>query len=105
MPERRAIFAIPGDLDTPTGGSAYDRRMIAELRRLGWDIRHVPLSSQFPMPDAATLGVVRRALAAALPRAATLASPDAPTLAVAREPPRLTLRHDLPRVDLRLTVA
>ncbi|HKU96892.1 MAG TPA: glycosyl transferase family 1, partial [Vineibacter sp.] len=63
MAERRAIFAIPGDLDAPTGGYAYDRRMTGELRRLGWDIRHVALSGQFPMPDAATLVSTYAALA------------------------------------------
>ena len=30
------VFAIPGSLDTPTGGYAYDKRMIAELSELGW---------------------------------------------------------------------
>ena len=29
------VFAVPGDLDTPTGGYAYDKRMINELRELG----------------------------------------------------------------------
>ena len=33
------VFAVPGDLDTPTGGYAYDKRMIAELRELGWGPR------------------------------------------------------------------
>ena len=38
-------FAVPGDLDTPTGGFAYDKRMIAELRRLGWDVEGIDLGN------------------------------------------------------------
>ena len=45
---RPLAFAVPGDLDTPTGGYAYDKRMIAELRRLGWDVAVIDLGNEFP---------------------------------------------------------
>jgi glycosyltransferase involved in cell wall biosynthesis len=44
-------FAVPGDLDTPTGGYVYDKRMIAELRRLGWDVEVIDLGDEFPRPS------------------------------------------------------
>jgi glycosyltransferase involved in cell wall biosynthesis len=47
----RIAFAVPGDLATPTGGYAYDRRMIAELERLGWQIDIVNLGEGFPWPS------------------------------------------------------
>ena len=48
------VFAVPGDLDTPTGGFAYDKRMIAELRDLGWRPEFMNLGDGFPYPDALT---------------------------------------------------
>lgn len=50
----RVAFAVPGDLTTPTGGYAYDRRMIAELGELGWQVDLIDLGDGFPWPDAAT---------------------------------------------------
>jgi glycosyltransferase involved in cell wall biosynthesis len=44
-------FAVPGDLDTPTGGYAYDKRMIVELTRLGWDVEVIDLGNEFPRPS------------------------------------------------------
>lgn len=51
---RRLAFAVPGDLATPTGGYAYDRRIIAELKQLGWSIDVIGLGRGFPRPDAKT---------------------------------------------------
>lgn len=42
------VFAAPGDLETPTGGFAYDRRIIMELRELGWDAQYLNLGEEFP---------------------------------------------------------
>jgi glycosyltransferase involved in cell wall biosynthesis len=48
------VFAVPGDLDTPTGGYAYDKRMVAELRELGWRPEVLNLGEGFPRPSALT---------------------------------------------------
>ena len=48
---RSIAFAVPGDLATPTGGFVYDRRMIAELERLGWNIEVINLGDGFPRPS------------------------------------------------------
>ncbi len=57
-------IAIPGDLDTPTGGYAYDKRLIAELRDLGHEIEILTLPASFPFPDAADIATSLDALRA-----------------------------------------
>ena len=48
---RRVVFAVPGDIATLTGGYGYDRRIIAELRRLGLEVELVGLGDGFPRPS------------------------------------------------------
>jgi glycosyltransferase involved in cell wall biosynthesis len=61
---RRITFAVPGDLATPTGGYVYDRRMIAELERLGWHIDIADLSEGFPWPSDETRSAAQARLLA-----------------------------------------
>jgi glycosyltransferase involved in cell wall biosynthesis len=42
------LLAIPGDLDTPTGGYAYARRLVTELQRMGRPVSVVALGDGFP---------------------------------------------------------
>ena len=58
------VFAVPGDLATPTGGYAYDRRMIAELARLGWSVEVADIGNDFPRPSTRTLDATRSRLSA-----------------------------------------
>jgi glycosyltransferase involved in cell wall biosynthesis len=57
-----AAFAVPGSLETPTGGYAYDRRIIAELERLSWHVEFVDVDEGFPWPSEATLATARTRL-------------------------------------------
>jgi glycosyltransferase involved in cell wall biosynthesis len=45
------IFVYPGDLHSPTGGYAYDRRIIAGLKTLGWEIQLICLGEGYPFPS------------------------------------------------------
>jgi glycosyltransferase involved in cell wall biosynthesis len=48
-------MAVPGRIDTPTGGYVYDRRMAQGLSRRGWPIEVRELHDSFPYPTAAAL--------------------------------------------------
>ena len=64
---RRLAFAVPGDLDTPTGGYAYDKRIIAELRAAGWYVDAVDIGAEFPHPSAEARAAAMRRLMAVPP--------------------------------------
>lgn len=69
MPD--VAFAIPGDIETPTGGYIYDREVLARLPRLGVNARHLPLPGGYPFPDPADLALTAR-LFAELPESTIL---------------------------------
>lgn len=48
---RPLAFAIPGDIDTLTGGYIYERHLLQGLRRIEHDVEHIPLPASFPNPD------------------------------------------------------
>jgi glycosyltransferase involved in cell wall biosynthesis len=50
---QQLIFVYPGDLNSPTGGYAYDRRIIAGLKSLGWEIELIGLGEGYPFPNPA----------------------------------------------------
>ncbi|MFT4096233.1 MAG: glycosyltransferase family 4 protein [Rhodoblastus sp.] len=60
----RIDFAYPGDLNAPTGGYGYDRRVMGELLALGCSVRPIALPASFPHPTPRDLDVCERLLAA-----------------------------------------
>ena len=108
----RIAFAVPGDLATPTGGYGYDRRIIAELQVLGWQIDVVSLGDGFPQPSAEQRAVALARLEAlpegipvvvdglalgALPEAAEKIARRAPLIALVHHP--LALEAGLSSAD------
>jgi glycosyltransferase involved in cell wall biosynthesis len=47
----RCAFVIPGDITAPTGGYAYDRRVLALLGEHGVEASHVAVASAYPDPS------------------------------------------------------
>lgn len=60
----RAVFAVPGALETPTGGYGYARRLLAGAKAVGLDLVHWPLPGGWPVPSEAALAETARRLAA-----------------------------------------
>jgi len=60
-------FGVPGDLATPTGGYGYDRRIIQELRHLGWRVEVADVGDNFPFPNAAQRATALAILSAVPP--------------------------------------
>ena len=58
---------VPDDGGRPTGGSLYDRRLVAALDALGRPARLVPVAGGWPAPDGAARARLRRALGAPAP--------------------------------------
>jgi len=51
MTKPHIAFAVPGEITTLTGGYIYDRRVMHELRDLGWTVDHIALPAGFPNPS------------------------------------------------------
>jgi glycosyltransferase involved in cell wall biosynthesis len=67
MPSPAVAVVVPDGVDDParpSGGNVYDRRLCAELRGLGEDVRAVVVSGTWPRPDARALDRLDRALRA-----------------------------------------
>lgn len=60
----KAVFAIPGDIETRTGGFIYERALLMALREAGHDVAHLQLPAGFPDPTAAEMAEAVAALAA-----------------------------------------
>jgi glycosyltransferase involved in cell wall biosynthesis len=72
MPPLPAAFAVPGALDTPTGGYAYAREILARLPAHGIAASLVRLPDAFPDPRETDLVETARLLADLPPEAALL---------------------------------
>jgi len=61
---KQVVFAVPGDLSTPTGGYVYDRRIVAELPKFGWQVDVLDIGANFPRASVAERATAHLQLAA-----------------------------------------
>ncbi|NBN79481.1 glycosyltransferase [Microvirga tunisiensis] len=87
-------FAYAGDIDTPTGGYGYDRKIIAGLRDLGWSVELLPLGDDYPFPAGPVLEEAVRRLSG-LPNGARVVVDGLAYARLAAAAGRLAARLDL----------
>jgi glycosyltransferase involved in cell wall biosynthesis len=58
------VLIVPGSLETRTGGSIYDRRIVEGLGRRGWSMDVIELDRSFPYPTEPALEQAVRVLGA-----------------------------------------
>lgn len=68
---RKAVFAIPGDIATATGGYGYNRRVMALLPAFDVESKHLALPGGFPDPKPGEVAEAERLLAT-IPEGTTL---------------------------------
>ncbi len=61
---KQVVFAVPGDLATATGGYVYDRRIVAELPKRGWQVDVLDIGASFPRASVAERATAHLQLAA-----------------------------------------
>jgi glycosyltransferase involved in cell wall biosynthesis len=61
---KQVVFAVPGDLATATGGYVYDRRIVAELPKSGWQVDVLDIGASFPRASVAERATAHLQLAA-----------------------------------------
>lgn len=94
-----ACLCVPGDVDAPTGGYAYARRLLAHLPDAGASASLLALPATFPHPSARDLAETAARLAAAPARAILLVDGLAfgalppPVIAAAGPRPIVALVH------------
>ena len=60
-------FGVPGDINSATGGYAYNRKIMAKLTQAGWKVDLVALGEGFPDPDDVALSKAHQQLMAVAP--------------------------------------
>ncbi len=61
---KQVVLAVPGDLATATGGYVYDRRIVAELPKSGWQVDVLDIGASFPRASVAERATAHLQLAA-----------------------------------------
>lgn len=99
----KAVLAVPGDINTVTGGYIYDRRVLEGLRALGYDMTLTALPASLPDPTAADMTTAFARLEAVAERGPLIidglafGALDPPRVATLRAPIIALIHHPLAR--------